>query len=339
MISLKQSLSDFDRLESLQKTAMECYRSAVEVAGQYVVETDEESTKAFREHLDALAKLVRTAGTPSDLKRTRTSFQTELQDYAGQGTRYLRTIKDQLDATTRALTEIVDSLNRGGDDYEERLSDGVAKLGEIARAPQIARLCPQMETVVASVEENVQRLQKRNQLVVAQLHDEISSLTGALDNAKKEASRDPISGVLNRAEMLARIREGIEQRREFCLMFLWISNAVYIHRTFGSRAQDEIVADFCGRLQGAVGGDAHVGRWSDEQFVALVERSKPEAMWLADNLANQLAGPYVVKKGSTRREVFLKLKSGVVEAEDTATEARVLALVDKLLVALEDVPT
>ncbi|MCP5117674.1 MAG: diguanylate cyclase [bacterium] len=338
MISLKQSLSDFDRLESLQKTAIECYRSAVEVAGQYVVETDEESTKAFREHLDALAKLVKSAGTPSDLKRTRASFQIEVQDYAGQGTRYLRTIKDQLDATTRALKEIVESLNRGGDNQERRLREGIAKLGTIARHPQIVRLCPEMEAVVANVEDNVQRLQKQNQLVVAQLHDEISSLHGALDNAKQEAAKDPISGVLNRAEMLARIRGGIEQHQEFCLIFLWISNANYIYRTFGSRARDEIITDFCGRLGEVSGADAVLGRWADEQFAALVRRPKPEAMWLADNLANQLAGPYVVKKGSSRREVVLKLKTGVVEAEAAATQARVLSLVDKLLVALEDVP-
>lgn len=338
MISLKQSLSEFDRLESLQKASMDCYRSAVEAAGQHVVETDENLTKAYREHLEALAQQVKAAGSADALKRTRVSLLGELEEYAGRGTRYLKTLREQLAVTSRALTEIVESVRQDDSSGEQKLQKNLNRLAQVAQHPEVAKLCPEMKIMIAEVADSVTELRKQSQLVVAQLREEVSSLRGALSSAQQAAGRDAISGVLNRAETLAQIRKGMDSRKGFCLVFVWIASAGNLQRTHGSQSLDEIVVRFCQRLREAVGPEVPIGRWSDEQFVAMVERPKPEAMWLSDNLAGQLRGPYILRKNDWSKEVTLRLKSGVVESSASTDEARLLRMVDRLLNALESVP-
>ena len=75
-------------------------------------------------------------------------------------------------------------------------------------SPEVAQYCPELAVTVAAVEDGVNHIRKQNQLVTAQLRDQVSSLQNALESARQAASRDPISGVLNRAETLSLIRTG-----------------------------------------------------------------------------------------------------------------------------------
>ena len=138
MISLTRSLSELDRLESLQKVSLECYRSAVESAEHYIVETDADSTQQHRQELDAIARQVKAAETPDELRKTRLSFQGELQEYAGKATQYVKALQERLTATVRSLADIAESIKRGHGDGEQRLQAGLEQLSTIARSPEIA---------------------------------------------------------------------------------------------------------------------------------------------------------------------------------------------------------
>lgn len=337
MISITRSLSELDRLESLQKASLECYRSAVESAEHYVVETDANSTRQHRRKLDAIAKKVRAAETPEELRKTRLSFQGELQEYAGKATHYVKSMQERLTATVRSLADIAESIKRGQGAGDQRLQAGLEQLSTIARSPEIARLCPQLERAIADVEDGASHLRKQNQLVVAQLRDEVHSLEHALEDAKEAAGRDDISGVLNRAEILSRIRGELKHKKTFNLVFVWISSYQYIHRRYGRQCLDDVLVNFCERLCQLADEETPVGRWADDQFVALVLRPKPEAMWIAENMAEQLAGSYLLKGPDWTRETVLRLKTGVVEASEGITEDKLMKAADKLMIALETV--
>jgi GGDEF domain-containing protein len=337
MISLTRSLSELDRLESLRKASLECYRSAVESTGRYVVETDENVTLQYRGQLEAILRRVKAAQAPDELRETRVSLQGELQEYAGKATRYVRTLQDKVMSAARALAEIVESVKRGHGDGERRLQTGIEQLSSIARSPQVAKLCPRLEAAVAAVEDGASQLRKQNQLVIAQLRDEVHSLQEALESAKEAAGRDPVSGVLNRAETLSRIRRELEANRAFNLVFVWISNYDYLHHRYGGHCLDELVAGFCERLREVAGPETPVGRWADDQFVALIERPKPEAMWIAESFGEQLAGPYVLRGQDWKRETSLRLMTGVVESPSGNTEAKLMLGADKLLIGLETI--
>ncbi len=337
MISLKRSMSELEKLESLQHTALECCGSVMEAAGRYAVEIEAEQTRRFRKELKKLAIRVKSATAAGELRETRLTFQTELQEYSGKAARYLQALREKLSDATRALSGIVETIHVGeGDD--RRLQIDLGRLSTLAQTPEVARVCPELEIVAAAVEDSVSRLRKRNQVVIGQLRSEIEGLRNALENARQAAVRDPISGVLNRAETLARIHGAIKKKRHLSLVFLWLSNLEYIARRYGSHCRDEVIANFSKRLLETTGPEAVAGRWGDDRFVTLIERPKPEAIWIAETFERRLTGPYIVKESDFTREIVLRLKSGVVEYSPEMTETGLMKAADKLLVALESVP-
>jgi len=337
MISLRRSVSELDHLQSLQQLSLECYETAVEAAGRNAVEIDPQATKSFREELTGLARKVKRAESAEELRETRASFLGTIEDYGSKASRYLNSLREKVESTTRTLTEVLDSIRRGSQD-ERRLRLGLGQLNSIAQDPQIARLCPELNRAVHAVEESVEQIKKQNQYVVAQLREEIGSLRTALETAKSAAARDPASGVLNRTGLLAKIREELSQERSFSLIFIWVSNLDYIRRRYGQSYGDRTIASFARRLLEAAGPDAVVGRWGEDRFAVAVRRPKPEAIWLAESFTKELTGPYVIKDEGWTRELRAQLKTGVVDVPAGTPESRLLLGADRLLLALETVP-
>jgi GGDEF domain-containing protein len=338
MISLKQSLSELDRLDSMQRTAMECYHSAIEAASRNAVETEESWIRSLRDGLEELARRVARASSAEELRETRVALQGELQEYSAKGSRYVRALRDKLSETSRSLSEVAQALARGVGGDGPKLEEQLGRAAALARLPEVTRVCPELELAVAGLEDGVARLRRETRLALAQLHEEIQVLRSALDSARQAAVRDPISGLLNRAEALATIRDRLGRGVTFSLLFLWLANLEYVRRRYGSCPSDEVVAQFSKRLLDCLPQGTQAGRWQDDRFVVIVERPKPEAIWLFDGLAKPLGEPFVVKDGSLKREVTLQLRCGVTEASPPATEAGLLRSVDKLLLALETAP-
>lgn len=336
MISLRQSISELDRLESLQQVALECYEAAIRAERQHAVEIDAEQTRRYRAEMEALARRVKAVRGAAELRETRLLFQSELQEYSGKTTRYLCTLRDKLTAATRSLQGIVEAMSHGeGDDRHLQLEIG--RLSSLVQTPEVVRVCPELEVVASAVEESVSCLRKQTQLAMGQLRSEVHGLREALDDARRAASQDPISGVLNRAETLSQIRRRIKQKQDFSLVFVWISSLDYIRRRYGGHCRDEVIAEFSKSLASAAGSEAAAGRWGEDRFVVLIGRPKPEAIWMAETLEQQLKGPYVVKEPEFIREITVRLKTGVVECSPGTTEACLMKAVDKLSIALETV--
>ncbi len=336
MISLKRSVSEYGRLESMQRSSLDCYQTAVEACGRSAVEIDTETTKRFREEVAELARQVKNASTADDLRENRVRFLGTLEDYAGKAGRYLKALEQKVVATSRALADLVESVRQSRSD-ERRLQLGLGQLHSIAQDPEISRLCPELVTAVETVEESVDHLRKQNQKVVGQLQEEVLSLRTALESAREAATNDAVSGVLNRCAMLERIHQELAGRRRFSLVFIWVSNLEYLYRRYGGPFRDDVLAAFATRLRDNAGRDATPGRWGEDRFVVLVPRPKPEAVWLADSFSKELVGPYVIKNKDWSREITLQTRSGVTEAASGASADSVLKAADKLLIALESI--
>lgn len=338
MISLKKSLSDLDRLAMIQKVASECYRAAVASASEHVVETDKSLTRLFREELESLSRRVKAAETADELSETRISFAQHLEQYARQGSRYLRSLKEQVTATRRALADVVDSLAQGEDNEQFRIETDLTRLEEIANRPAVRDVCPEMSVVVASIGDGVSKLKKKNQLVVAQLQDELHSLQTTLDKAQQNARRDERPGLMNRMDLIGQIRRSIVARKTFSLILVSVGNAPYLAGVHGGEAMDSVLDEFAQRLPDVVGPKAIRGHWNRFSFLTILDRPKPEAVELADRLATRLAGPYFPSGSAGGRAITLRLTTGVVEAGPGDSEGRLLAAIEQLLAALEATP-
>lgn len=336
MISLKRSISKLDQLEEVQKAAIDGYKTAVEASGRCAVEMDSETTARFRQELGALAKRIASPSGTDELREVRVKFLGAVEDYGSKASRYVAALQQKVTASSRALSELLRAIQQSQSD-ERRLQLGLGQLHSIAQDPDIVRLCPEIVTAVGTVEESVENLRKQNQLAVVKLHEEVDGLRTALESARETATKDQITGVKNRNGVLSEIRDQLASRSRFCIIFLWGSNLEYMHRRYGSQYRDAIVAEFARRLRDKAENEGVVGRWGEQHFAVIVNRPKPEAIWLTESLGQDLGKPFVVREANLDREVRVLLRTGIVEGIAGATEASILKQTDKLLLALETI--
>ncbi len=337
MISLLRSVSALERLEALEKASRDGFRSAVGASGRYAMELERRQTEQFRKYLEQLARRVGAADSPEELARVKTEFLAALADQAERAARFVEGLRKKVAGSATTLSKLADKAQAGISE-DRSLQLGLGQLHAIAQDPDVTRVCPELTEAVSSVEASVERLREQTRSIIARLRSEVAALRTALESAREEAMRDPVSGLLNRNAVLKLIRERLSESKTFSILLVWIGNLDYIHHRYGAACRDEFVAQFADRLRSLAGEGAAVGRWGEDRFAVLVPRSKPEAMWLSETLLEKFTAPFLIDHRGLAREVTAQVKTGVIEASPGTAEAKLLADADKLSLALASMP-
>lgn len=134
-----------------------------------------------------------------------------------------------------------------------------------------------------------------------------------------QASHDPLTGLPNRARMLALAKEwvGGRQRRLGAVLFIDFDNFKAINDALGHYAGDTVLQVAAGRLAQALRPDDIVGRVGGDEFVALLAApvQAVEADDLAKRLHGALAEPIAVDHQSdstATRYVWISASVGIV---------------------------
>ena len=337
MISLRRSVSVLERLEALERASRDGFRSAVAANARHALELERRETEKFRKYLENLARRVGAADSPEELSRAKTEFLAALADQAERAARFVEALQKKVAGSASSLSKLADKA-RAGVAEDRSLQLGLGQLHAIAQDPDVNRVCPELNEAVKAVEASVERLREQTRVVIAQLRSEVASLRRALESAREEALRDPVSGLLNRNAVLEAIRERLKEGRTFSVLLIWIGNLQYIHFRYGAACRDDFVSQFADRLRGLAGEEAVVGRWGEDRFAVIVGRPKPEALWLSETLLEKFTEPFLIDHKGLVREVTAQIKTGVIEAAPQTTEAKLLADADKLSLALASIP-
>jgi diguanylate cyclase (GGDEF)-like protein len=337
LISLKKSVSELERWEILQESTMESYRGAIESLRQYAVEIDAVTTEEHRRHLAAIAADLGRAATPEHILETRSWLRGELRDYCEKAAKYLGGLRDDLETSAQALERLVDSIVRNGSDQQQRLGRGLKELRQLVGSDDLDKLRTALAATIGLIEESVEQLQMQNQLVVAQLQDEISTLHKTVERTRKAAATDPVTGVSNRQGIEAGIEREINSGKTFCLLSVWIRNLKQVQHHYGRHLGDEAVAACCRRLMEAVGRQVTLGRLADDEFVVVIPLPKSDTMKLAQQLSLQLSGTYALMKDGQLHHLSLEISTIVVDHQPGQNTGALLEKANHLIRSFEEV--
>src|SRR5271163_1368749 len=110
-----------DRLQELHRVAVECLAGFIGSTSQYAVNVHPGELEQFREHLDALEKLIHFAAPPEDLRTARASFRGELRDYQQQVHQRVENLREEVKSAAAAMQTFADGVVASGADHEEEL--------------------------------------------------------------------------------------------------------------------------------------------------------------------------------------------------------------------------
>jgi GGDEF domain-containing protein len=330
MVSIRDSLTELERLYASQTAVVDNYLSMLRDVGQYAVEISEEITPAFRRHMaDVVVQLTPQADMGA-LAATRSVVRNELRDYRDRAAMVLNGLRRDLAEKVEALQAIVEAMASADGDHEERLQGAIIRLRKLADTaaaqPVRAALLEASNHIEASVEE----VKRQNGLTIGQFMVEIRTLHKRIEALEMAGRKDVLTGLFSRVEMESCISTQIDGRNGFSLLLLRICNLPLIQRQFGGGIRADVISAFAKRMRGGLPENAVVGRWSEDRFLALLQIAKSDAMTLAKSLNQHVSGTYVCMENGKPQRPSLQVNVSVIDHSSGGLYESLIARINQL---------
>ena len=327
MISIQQNLSELERSHQLRKIALECYLSALGNMAHYAIEFDASLTVPHRQYLSTLAAELQEA-SPEVLSESRSLVRGLLRDYRDKAGQYLAGLRNQLSATAQALREMVEGLSQCDSDHGAKLSDALARLRGTANSPEGRPVRTAVRALADTIEESIEQMRKQHRFTVSQMQTEMRLLHNRIDSLESAAATDDATKFSNRrflAEYLAATPpEGA------CFLILKMRGLADARARFGPAIVENVLATFGRRLRNTVPKDAVIGRWSEQDFLAIVPAAaKPADTTLIRRFAEHLSMPYACMQDGKVVRVPMAVTAEILAFPTGATAEHVQASVSE----------
>lgn len=312
MLSIARTVHQLDKLEGMHRAAMESYGEVLRAAAEYPVEVDATEAQMYRQHIEALRKMLDNVLEIEDFQTIHASFRGELRDYRDKVNEWLDRTRSELKAALEAMQTLSGRVSASGGDHEAHLREDLNKLTEVAQTSDLGQIQAVIREVAANINESAEQMREANQFMIAQLRDEIQSLHREMDSARRTLYTDRATGAWNRAKMDGRLDEWLRSGEPFVTVILWVSNLKRLEAD-SSALIDGALKAMVQRVAAMVDSPAILGRWTHDQFVLLMDVNPAAAAVISSDLAQKLSMRYAVQRDGLSHNVSLRVASAVLQ--------------------------
>jgi GGDEF domain-containing protein len=307
-------LGDLDRLHDLQQVTADCYALAIRTAAQYAVEVDAKSARDFRANLEALAEQLCRADSPEPVRAVQSTLRDELRGYRDRAREQLELLRKEVANAAVVMELLADKVTANGEDHATRVQEDLNLLQDAARGQDLIGLRHTVDKAVAGIAQSVEEIKYANQLMAVQLHDEIRMLHRELDDRERALHTDSATGVWNRTKVESCMEDLLQRDDAFCLVLVRVRNLRRAEQQHSCTVVAKALRALVDRFRGASGATPFIGRWSDDQFVAILQDVESAEMTaLSSAIARKLDGVYAVQENGQVQNVRLQVTGGVID--------------------------
>ncbi len=224
----------------------------------------------------------------------------------------IKTISDRIQ---QAITELVGTLSS----VQTMTSEYGDSLVDVADKIKNASTIEDLGNVVSAIVEDTKAMVQKNQNLEFQLTNsssQVAELKKNLDNVKKEALTDGLTGLSNRKAFDKQIRDWVEDASvagsDLCLLMMDIDHFKRFNDSYGHQTGDQVLRLVARTLIDGIKGRDFAARFGGEEF-ALIFPDTPmsAAIRVADSLRHAVEGKEVVNRNSNKSLGRITLSGGV----------------------------
>jgi GGDEF domain-containing protein len=308
-------------LEELLASVKESYDHAVRTTARYAIEMEPGETAAFREHLHNLQEQVSIATEPKDWKGVQAGFRGELRDYRDKAATQLARLRAEIESAGEAVHLFAQSVTTIDSDHETQIRGALGQLDVIAQAVTVEALQTGIRSAAQIIVESMETMQRRHQVAMVQLRDEIRLLHKQIDAERNAHLLDPGTGVWNRQTLDSHIADLLKQDQPFCILLVCIRNLPRLGIRYSRTIIEGTLKALLQRLRTLLDEGTLIGRWDEQNFAAILEIEPAAAMGISRNASKNLAGSYSVQENGFSRRVSLQAVAGTIDRAAGSDEA------------------
>lgn len=330
MISLRKTVTELDRLEEFQRTAVNCYSQALHSSGQHAIELDAAQAAHFRSQLEALRSKLQADADTRQLEAVQSGFEAELKDYWDKTKSQIQRLRKDVQAAGAAVEAFAGSVSESEILLESGLKREVQHLKQSAASDDIREIRGAIDTATSKITASVEQMRTSNQLAIAQLKDEIRLLHQEVRAAREKANAAPDEKQVDNRVVDNQIAELMRQNKPFSVLLVVVRNFDGLQNCYSAAVIASAIRNFQSRFEGMLPSSAIVGRWAKDQFAAILGTAPANAMEMSSEVVRKLSTPFMEdEKGNSHSVVFMP-RAGVIEFRPGSDAAKFQAKLKQL---------
>lgn len=313
MISLRQTATQLERLEALQSSTAEAYKFAIRSVAQYAVELDAADVAGFRERLETLVKTYEALAEPAQVRHVQASFRGELREYRDRAKARIDRLRQDLEAGAAAMAALAGSVASNGADHETKVKRELEHLRDVSAWDDAGKIRRGIQRAVDGIGEALEQMQNATRLTILQLQEEIQLLHRDLESRQRALITDAATGAWTRCKSDERLNELLREKEAFLVLVICVKNFRRIQERFPDRLVGRALGALVKRLRIITGEKGSVGRWSESEFVVLLDVDPVTAISFSRDASAQLSGSYALQDAGFAKALPLEVATGVCE--------------------------
>lgn len=246
--------------------------------------------------------------------------------------RTLRSASDRLGTTIREVSALVTDAGAGAKTYGRALVD---LTGEVKADTSADDLQTTIRRLLIETQASIQR----NTVLEGRLKQSaghIEQLKQDLDEVRKQANTDPLTGLANRKAFDDRLidaaTEAMETGSEFCLLFCDIDRFKAFNDNHGHQFGDQVLKLVARCLRDGIKGSDLAARYGGEEFAVLLPGcTMQNAVVIANRLRETIATRRLVRRSTGEDVGAVTISIGVGRFEQGEPIADLISRADKAL--------
>jgi diguanylate cyclase len=217
---------------------------------------------------------------------------------------------DDLDNIVYRLNSTVGEAGESAEKYGAALAQASNSLGAGGA---------DVQAIVGSLMAETQAMQERNaalQFELGESTSEIDSLREKLEDSKREAETDGLTGIANRKHfdraLLELSNAAVENKESMCLLMVDIDFFKKFNDTFGHQTGDQVLKLVARTLTDCVRADDLAARYGGEEFSVILPRADLDKGWeIGERIRTQVGAKKIMKRSTNEDLGTITLSVGV----------------------------
>lgn len=230
------------------------------------------------------------------------------------GSDAVRKISEQVQTAITELSGMMSSVKTATSEYGDTLDS-------VTEDIQKAETLDDLGRVVSNIVQDTKKMVQKNQDLEFQLissSTQVAELTKNLDNVKKEAMTDGLTGLANRKAFDKQIHDWVADvtvtHGDLCLLMLDIDYFKKFNDSYGHQIGDQVLRLVAKTLIDGVKGRDLAARFGGEEFaIILPETDLNSALTVAEALRKSVEGKEVINRSSNENLGRITLSAGVAQ--------------------------
>lgn len=323
MISLKKYLdtetdqpvvSQPDPAELLA-AALRSYRSALLAMGDSGVRACPAVGSELQHNLTGLEKRLSGNLTPALMQESERQVEEHLQQWAGHTAGYFKAKANEVKELLIVLARTAESVGERDQRYAGHFNQFTSRLQTIADLEDLTQVRTSLVQGATELKTYVDRMEEDSHQSIAQLRAEVSTYETKLKAAEELALRDTLTGLANRRNVEERIEWRIVNQKTFCVVVLDLNRFKLVNDRYGHLAGDSLLKQFSQELRANLRGTDLVGRWSGDEFIAVLDCDLPTAKSQIARMRQWVFGEYTLQLSPTAGKAKVTVDAAVGVAQ------------------------